>query len=229
MISKHRIIFAALALLAGSWGCALPHGSYARPVKPMADGTTAISVGALVPIAAAAGATTDSDSVSAAGIADNFTLVPAAAFDYAFGTGKYFGLELSLLKAFEDVTGTFGFFANPRFELPLNGDGDDRTLTFLIDGNFGYFGSDAASTPFFAPTVGIRYYVPMGDMGLILTQNLGTGFITFAFPGSVAFDLALGKFHIFPEVRWDPTVAVTSEGSGGWVFLSGGLSFMLEL
>jgi hypothetical protein len=232
-----------LAALLGS-ACALPHGSYARPVNPADQGTMLIGSGAIVPFFFSGSVSpSDSDSVSASGFTDSFTLIPSGSFDYAIGKGSYLGAEFSLLKVFSvgDASPT-GIFVNPRWEMAL-GDDATRNLAFTLEGNFIYF-TDGTSTNdggsnsvvFAAPHAGLRYYQPIGDIGgLILTQTIGTSILTLTLPGGIGFDLNLGVFwdplriiHIVPELRWDPTLVFTDIGNGSFIFLSAGGTVLLE-
>lgn len=84
------------------------------------------------------------------------------------------------------------------------------------------------------PTVGLRAYLPTGFGGAVISQQIGTDFITLIMPGSLAYDLpipigATSKLHLFPEFRWDPTLVILGEYTGLFALFSGGLSFMVEL
>lgn len=223
-----------IALLGGALlvnGCAIPHGSLARPVKAVQEGGDMISFGAIVPFAAAGAASTD--DISFSGVTEDFTLVPAGAFDYALGERNYFGVELSLLNQFTSTadTGngsTFGLFVNPRWELGLT-----ENFSITIDGNLGYFQSEGNGLPFFAPNFGIRNYLPLGFGGFIWSQQIGPGGVVFGLPGSLAYDIPIplgsSVLHLFPEFRYDPNIILTSAASGIVATFSGGLTVMLEL
>jgi hypothetical protein len=214
--------------------CAVPHGSNARPVRPVAEGRNLIGGGAMVPFAAAGSASfSGSDGASFSGLADAFTIIPAVNYDVSTDEeGQLFGVELSLLKSFQTGSSAFGIFLNPRAEWPL--DGPDRSLVITVDGNLGFFTDGNNGVPFFSPLVGLRYYGRIGNGGLVLTQQLGTLGFFVGFPGSVAYDIAIdlgpdSTLHLFPEVRWDANAFFISDASGIIATFSGGLSFMLEM
>jgi len=233
---------AAVALVALASGCAVPHGSLARPVQPAGAGSNLVGGGVMVPFAAVGGGSFDDDSFFGGGTAEEVFVIPGASYDYALGDRHYIGFDVSFLHPGLSTAGGdsdgFGVFVNPRWEYGLN-----ETFSLTVDGNLGYIASGDGGAPFIAPTFGMRAYIPTGFGGAIISQQLGTAFITLALPGSLAYDLPieLGEdtvLHIFPEVRWDPTLvfvpvgAVDDDASSsviGFAFFSGGLSVMLEI
>ncbi|MEM1025756.1 MAG: hypothetical protein AAGD10_14350 [Myxococcota bacterium] len=237
---------AALLIYAGSWGCAIPSGSYARPVQAVEKGTNLIGGGLMVPFASAGAATSsfegDASDASFAAFGEGVFFGPGFSYDRAFADGSTWGIGASVFstelgtEAFTGVSATL-VFLNPRFEFALGKDKPNRNLSFVVDGNLGFWTGESGGSNIFVPivnpSVGLRYYAKTGYGGVILSQNVGTAFVTLAFPGSVAYDLPIGdKLHIFPEFRWDPTFFAVSLGStvtGVSAFFSGGLAFMVEL
>lgn len=220
--------------------CAIPHGHLARPVAPPAEGTTTFSGGVIVPVGAVGGAIGEGSFKAAA--ANQYVLIPGAAFDYYYDEGYSFGVSVDVftsatLRKVSDAGVDFlAVFVNPRFEAPL--DGPDRRLSLTIDLNLGYLRSNSSDAvlqaPYISPTIGLRAYLPTGFGGAVISQQIGTGFITLLLPGSVAYDLpipigATSRLHLFPEFRWDPTFLFTGAGSGFVSLFSGGLSFMVEI
>lgn len=228
-------IFGALCLLGASGACALPHGSFARPVQAAGEGSVMIGGGVMVPFAAVGGGTVGGDSDFGSGTAEEAFVVPAGSFDYALGDRHYIGFDVSVWSgtfATADNFDALGVFVNPRWEYGLN-----ENFSLTVDGNLGYVGttgSESTGAPFLAPTFGIRAYLPTGFGGAVISQQFGTAFITVTLPGSAAYDLPipLGEetvLHVFPEVRWDPTFLFAGDASGVLAFFSGGLSLMLEI
>lgn len=220
-----------LVLPISNSGCTLPHGSFARPIDPVALGRSMVSVGGMIPFAAAG----SGDDVSFSGVAEEVTVVPAAAYDIALNDERtYFGVEISLLNQVTSTsetedTSAFSLFVNPRFETPIA-----ESWSFTVDGNLGYFSTGDSGIPFIEPSVGVRGYFGTGWGGFILSQQLSTAFITVALPGSVAYDIPIplgetATLHIFPEVRWDPTVFFAGDTSGVVSLFSGGGTLMFEL
>lgn len=233
-LSKNAFIgaFAAISCVA----CQLPHGSNARPVRQLDQGTILLGAGVLVPVYIGGGISggDQGQSISAGTFSDNILAIPNLSFDYVLGEGgTAMGLELTTIRTGNVVAIEY---VNPRFEFPF-GDEESRSLALTVDGNLGSFGNSDGDGPFpwWAPTVGFRYYLPIDDGGLVFSQKLGTSFITAYFPGSIAYDLKLGPLHIMPEFKWDPTTLLIQPESeivdmGAFlVFLSGGLSLMLEI
>lgn len=234
--SVHVLVALALAGLGSA--CALPHGSMARPVRPATDGEVLLAGGAMVPFAAAGGATVGDDSAFGSATADEVFVIPHASFDYALGSAEsgnprhYIGVDVSVWsQAFAtggDNFDALAVFVNPRWEYGVS---DYFSLT--VDGNLGVLTDDDTTLPFISPTFGVRAYVPTGWGGLVLSQQIGTAFITVTTPGSAAYDMPIplgdATLHIFPEVRWDPTFFFVGDDSGVLAFFSGGLSFMLRI
>jgi len=227
-----------LASLASSWGCAIPGGSYARPVEPLEHKTNVIGGGMMVPFAGAGAATESAEGTDAsfATFGEGAVFAPGFSFDRAFDDGSTWGVETSIFSTAlstddEGVDSTI-VKINPRFEFALGENKLERDLAIAIDGNFGFWTGEGFTVPIFSPSVGLRYYLDLGSGGFIFAQNFGTAFVTFSLPGSVSYDIAIGdRVHIFPEFRWDPTFFFASLGdtvSGVAVFFSGGLSFMIE-
>ncbi len=230
---------ALVALLATSSvlgsGCAIPKGSMARPVQPVGEGGAMISAGGLVPFAAAGATSFDNDALrDFSTIANQAMLIPAAAFDYAFGERTYFGAEVSVIAPSTFLLGGDGgssftaVFVNPRFETSLS-----DNISFTIDGNIAWFTAEDSSAPLFAPAFGLRFYLPTGFGGLVWSQQLSTAFVTVALPGSLAYDIPIpignSTLHLFPELRYDPTFVILGDSTGVLALFSGGLTFMLEL
>ncbi len=225
----------AVAVVASlSSACSLPRGSMARPVQAASDQQVLIAGGATVPFAAVGAASTNDGDIGA-DLVDGLLVIPSVSFDYAFGNPdeprRYFGVDVSIWSAALSTAGDGGLlavFVNPRFEYGLS-----ENLSFTVDGNLGYLGSDGSGSPFIAPTLGLRGYIPVGGGGLILSQQIGSGIITVTLPGSLAFDLpvAIGPgavLHVFPELRWDPTFFFIGDESGVLALFSAGLSFMFQ-
>jgi len=120
-------------------------------------------------------------------------------------------------------------FINPRFEFSLGDDDANRSLALTIDGNLAYFSAGDANAFFLSPTFGVRWYLGIGSGGIVLSQAVGTGFVTLTLPGSLAFDIALGPLHIIPEVKWDPTLFFAGDTGGVLIFFSGGASILVEI
>lgn len=217
----------------GSSACAIPHGSFARPVAAPGNGASLVSAGATVPLAVAASTNLSEDSDVAATV-EEALIIPAAAYDYSFGQHSMIGVEVSLLHsglttANTSGDGAFGVFVNPRFE-----HGVAKNFSIGVDVNIGVLGVEDSSTVFFAPHFFVRGYVPIATGGIVLTQALSTAVITVSLPGSIAYDIAIpigesSKMHIFPELRWDPTLFFIGDTNGGLVTLSGGLTLMFEI
>jgi hypothetical protein len=193
--------FALLAVAA----CSLPIGSFARPVEPLDRGETMIAGTAnfvavavdhqerqpLPPQRGTVGGTVSAD----------FGIIPGQT-----SAGAAFGLL-----PIDRTTRLWylGLRTERRFtRLP--------SLSFLGELNFGLVRrqepSNLAEAPLEEPLwvdafplTGLRYYVPIGTGGLVLTQTLGLTFVSVTAPGSLAGDIAFLDFHLFPEVRWDPT------------------------
>ncbi|MCB9650495.1 MAG: hypothetical protein H6730_28485 [Deltaproteobacteria bacterium] len=214
----------ALSLLSSA--CAIPHSSFARPVSPAGEGSRLISAGVLVPVAGAASGPTKNQRVRPAPI-------PIAAVDYALGDRHYVGLGVAVLPE-------FGFFEfsgkdpdavvlNPRWELELAAD-----LSVTADGML-VLGMDGGKDTAVSFSGGLRYYVPAGPGGFILSQQFGFSFASVSLPGGVAYDIpiSLGEgraIHLFPELRWDPNVGVESEDlTLTWIIASVGGSIMIDL
>lgn len=214
--------------------CAIPHGSFARPVNPVNEGGSMISIGGVAPFAVAGSASTNDTDL--AEVVDGLVLVPAGAFDYAIGDRNYLGVEVSLYNTFTTSSPTdstsFGLFVNPRWELGLS-----DNVSFTVDLNLGYFQTDSgdsvSSTPFFLPAIGTRIYLPTGFGGFVWSQQFTTAIITVATPGSLAYDIPIPMggptLHLFPEFRYDPTFVVIGDVAGVVAIFSGGLTVMLEL
>lgn len=191
-----------------------------------------VAAGAMVPFAVAGGASGDGDSDFGAFSADNAIVIPAGSFDYALGDRHYIGVDVSLLSqafAVDTDFDAFALFINPRWEYGVN-----ENFSLTVDGNLAYLGSDDGGSPFLSPTFGVRAYIPTGFGGAVISQQVGTAFITLTLPGSLAYDVPIpvgeeAVLHIFPEVRWDPTLFFVGDASGFIAFFSGGLSFMLEI
>lgn len=224
--------------LAGNWGCAIPGGSYARPVDPLEKKTNVIGGGMMVPFAGAGAATESAEGTDAsfATFGDAVVFAPGFSFDRAFADGSTWGIETSVfstaLSTQSSPADSTIIKINPRFEFALGKNKLERNLSFTLDGNLGIWTGQDFTVPIFSPTIGLRYYLRTGYGGLVLAQNLGTAFITVSMPGSVSYDLPIGdRFHVFPEFRWDPTFFFASLGdtvAGVAVFFSGGMSFMVE-
>lgn len=194
-----------------------------------------MAAGAMVPFAAVGGASVgdESDGFGSATLEEAF-VIPAASFDYALGDRHYIGVDVSIWhQAF--ATGAdfnaLAVFVNPRWEYGLN-----ENFSLTVDGNLGYLGSTDGdgSAPFISPTFGVRAYVPTGFGGAVISQQIGTAFITVTLPGSLAYDLPIpigeqAILHVFPELRWDPTFFFVGDASGVLALFSGGLSFMVEI
>ncbi len=231
-----RIIRWGIFLLAGVHlaGCAVPHGSFARPVESTED-TNLISLGAMMPFAASVGVSGDGNNNTASSFAQAYFVIPSFAYDRNFGPRHSFGVEVSLLNSRlssvsnNDTDGVYAVFINPRWEY-----GVAENFSLTVDGNLGYLSDGDSSLPYLHPTFGIRWYLPTGFGGVILSQQIGTALITFYLPGSVAYDIPIplgetAKLHVFPEFRWDPTFVFVGVGGAYFVTASGGVSFMLEI
>jgi hypothetical protein len=237
---ERRWLGLVVLLGAGLEACTLSHGSNARPVEAPADGAKLVGGGVLVPVAIAGGFSTSGDDGFAATTSKKLAVIPGGSFDYSTGNGGLFGVEVSAFTPYsfgsgEDSLNTLLLYINPRFEMPLND--PDRTLSLTVDLNLAYlrvWGDVKASVPFLAPTIGVRWYIPTGFGGPIISQQIGTGFVTVMAPGSLAYDVPIplgtaSKLHIFPEFKWDPTVFFSGEGKAYVAFFSAGLSFMFEI
>ena len=238
-------LFALAGCAALSTGCLIPHGSNARPVQPLPEGTALIGANVVVPFAIAGNIDLAGDSFSGSGVLDDFNITPGGSFDMALTkAGTTLGLDLSYASLLSVQDGAdssrVGFlFVNPRVEIPLQD--EKRSLSLTIDASVAVLlasassGGDSGSGSVFfpMPAFGLRYYLPIGDGGLIISQSIGTAFINFYMPGSVAYDIAIGDLHIMPEFKWDPTlIAVSSDESSASVFtswFSGGLAVMYAL
>lgn len=227
----------AVSVLAGLGlsACAIPHGSLARPVAPVKQGSHMISIGGVVPFAGIGKAT--NNDVAYANFAKNTVVVPAAAYDHAIGERHYLGVEVSVLntltQANPQLSDDLGIFINPRWEIGLS-----EHWSVGVDLNLGWFQTEESSgetrgVPFVNPAVAARGYLPTGFGGLVWTQQLSFAGFLLALPGSFAYDLPVpmgdAVLHVFPELRYDPTLVFFNEGSGGVVLFSGGLTFMLEV
>ena len=222
--------------------CAVPNGSMARPVAPAAKEAMLVSGGAFVPLAHASHSDVNNTAISTADKRREVFVIPHAGVMQAFGQGGYAGVDLALwTSAFS--TGDYGggdvlaIFVNPYLEFPFGA--SQRHLALTFDGGLGLLRTRTASgnrkttsIPFFSPTLGIRGYLPTGFGGIVLSQQIGSGLITAAAPGSIAYDLpipiAASTLHIFPELRWDPTWINDAPATLSWIILSGGLTFALE-
>jgi hypothetical protein len=203
----------------------------------MTQGTSAISGSAMVPIGGVVSTQNGNESTFVAGTSSRLNLIPAIAWDYALSSETTFGVEVAtytpLTLGSSSNADFLGVFVNPRFETALDSPG--RHLAFTIDLNLGYIHAGNSSTPFFAPNVGLRLYLPTGFGGAIISQQLGTAIVSLALPGSIAYDVPIplggARFHFFPEFRWDPTFVFAGIGSSSvyFVLFSAGLSFMLEI
>lgn len=240
MNCRHFYFGATLAVLGASYGCAIPGGSFARPVQPLPEGTNVIGGGMMVPFAGVGAATETAQGTDAsfATFGDGAVFAPGFSFDRAFDDGTTWGIETSIFSTALSTEDT-GVGAstivkiNPRFEFALGQNKLERDLSLTLDANVGFWTGPDFTVPIFTPSIGLRYYIDVGQGGVILSQNLGTAFVTFSLPGSIAFDVPLGeRVHLFPEFRWDPTLFFASLGdtvAGVAVFFSGGLSFMIEV
>lgn len=224
-LSRWTVVGAMAVLAMGVGACSLPTSSLARPVTPMKDGAALLSGGAMVPFMAVGSGPNDDDNKTAA-------FEPFAVWPYVAGDGRIserwtLGLSASTFEPLQEETGDpeRAIFVVPRMEFR------DENIAFSADVTL-WFGASDAFLAF--PSVGIRYYRPVGDVGgLVLTQQLGTLIVTTSAPGSLAWDLPIDAgvttLHVFPELRWDPTwFAFDSEGYFVALF-SGGLTFMVEL
>lgn len=236
MPRMRRLLFpiVTLSLGLGASACSLPHGSLARPVSPAGAGSSLISAGAMVPFAAVGGGSSGGDSAFEGATVDRVLVVPDVGYDYALNDRTYIGFDVSvwsdnLILQSDTTDGIFAIFVNPRWEY-----GVMENLSLTVDGNLAFLSVDDAKTPFFSPTFGMRYYLDTGFGGLIVSQQIGTAFITITMPGSLAYDIPIplgdtAKLHLFPEVRWDPTFIFTGDASGGFALFSGGLTFMFQI
>lgn len=232
-----RTSLCALGLALVASACALPRGSNGRPVAPAGEGTSLVGGGVMIPFAAAGGGAFGSGSGFDADTVTESFVIPSGSFDYALGDRHYIGVDLSIwsdaLSSSDDLSGLLGVFVNPRWEYAVA-----ENFSLTVDGNLGFLrideDSEGASLPFIAPTFGIRAYIPTGFGGPVISQQIGTAFVTVTLPGSLAYDVPIpvgeqATLHVFPEVRWDPTVLFIGDGAGVLALFSGGLSLMLAL
>ncbi len=210
-----------------SGACAVPHGSFARPVVAPSQGASLLGVGVMVPLLA------KELSVGSEGLSNlddlprRFDLVPAASYDYHFSSRHSLGLEV----AYADTDASGYVLLHPRWELALN-----PTVSLTADLALGLGGSSMSVGPGaqLSLTFGARLYLPLPWGGFVLSQQLGTGILSVFAPGSVAYDFPIRlservTLHVFPETRWDPTITYAVPSlAGPYVFVSGGLSTMLE-
>ena len=226
-ILRGAVVIAASAALAS--GCAIPHGSIARPFSPVEKGTMVIGGGAILPFAFAGKANAGEDSASFSAVTDGFSLIPVGSFDVGLtDSGTTIGTDVSYLAGL-GPSGAQGLFINPRFEASLIGDELDRYLSFTADLNLGWFNDGDGSLFYFSPTVGMRAYIPVYQGGFIVSQSIGTAFITVTLPGGIGYDIDLDWIHIVPEFHWDPSFFFIGDFNGSFVIFSAGGSVLFEI
>lgn len=216
--------------------CTTPAGSFARPVDRAPAGTSLIGAGALVPVHYVIdGDIVDRFDLEAATTVDDVVAVPFFSFDQALSDSVYLGLSA----AYIGVNGeNFGAVLTPRMEIAMD---EAQRLALTLELPLGVLETDNADIdtqlqPYAAPRVGLRWAVPTGFGGFVFTQQASIAFVSFGFPGSVAYDVPIplgerARLHLFPEFRWDPFVLISDfEGASGFLMpLSVGASVMLQL
>ena len=234
----------------GATGCMIPHGSNARPVQPLEAGTLLVGANVVMPVAVVGDVVVDEVYVQEGLVADDLSIVPGGSFDVSLDNTATLGMALSyvdlrLPTSKRHVTRALRrsyLVMSPRIELPISahprlsitGELNTALLVAKPDSD-PQFGGPASF--FMLPTVGARYYLPIGDGGLVVSQSIGLGaslLPSFVLSGSAAYDIAIGDLHIMPELKWDPSVGfrlIDDQAgvpvNGSW--FSGALSVMYAL
>lgn len=227
-----------MALLIGlQIGCAVPNGSFARPVRAGSPGSLVVGAGVLVPFRAH-GATGLRHALSGLGQAASRgpSVVPFTSYDVMVQPEISCGLGVAVWDAalMPDYARRLRLVSlAPRFEYRRG------WLATSFDSHFSFIETirddgTIDREPLFAASVGLRGYLEAGLGGLVLTQQFGLGGPVVFVPGSVAYDLpipidAQRKLHVFPELRWDVTIVAGGTDAALVTFLSAGLSVGLEL
>jgi len=194
----------------------MPHGSNARPVQPVKEGGMLLGGNMSVPFALVGNLAVGKDNISASNFAESFTYTPGLSFDYSLNDeGMLLGAGISYLSVAslpddgKHGSADLGFvFFSPRMEIPLTD--APRNLALTIDVSMMFLvvtgdQSGASAVPLPMPSLGLRYYHAIGNGGLVISQAVGTSFLQTYFPGSIAYDIAIGNWHIMPEIKWDPS------------------------